>query len=114
MVCFNLPKSFTNHVCSVELPSLKDVEGASNVTSTTDIAKFCEFFDKAADDDILQGKAKCTSNNEKALEGDDGGEENSGSSSGSNNDDDDDAAGILNVNMAVLSLAVVFGVAQLL
>jgi hypothetical protein len=98
----------------VELPSLKDVRGASNVTSTTDIADFCEFFDKAADDDILQGEAKCTSNNKDALEGSDGGEENSGSGSGSSSDDDDDAAGIINVNMAVLSLAVVFGVAQLL
>ncbi|KAH8169158.1 hypothetical protein LIA77_11284 [Sarocladium implicatum] len=98
----------------VELPSLQNVEGSSNVTSTTDIAKFCEFFDKAADDGILNGKAKCTSDNEKALEGGDGGKENDGSSSGSDDEDDDDAAGILNVNMAVLSLAVVFGVAQLL
>lgn len=98
----------------VELPSLKNVEGASNVTSTTDIKDFCEFFDKASDDGTLQGDAKCTSNNDDALEGDEGGEENDGSSSSSNDDDDDDAAGILNVNMAVLSLAVVFGVAQLL
>jgi hypothetical protein len=97
----------------VELPSLKDVKGASNVTSTTDIKTFCEFFNKASDDGILQGEAKCTSNNKKALEGEDGGEENGGSNSSSNNDDDD-AAGIINVNMAVLSLAVVFGVAQLL
>lgn len=96
----------------VELPSLNDVKGAANVTSTTDIKSFCEFFDKAKSDGILQGEAKCTSNNTKALEGDDGGETNDGSSSGSK--DDDDAAGIINVNMAVLSLAVVFGVAQLL
>lgn len=96
----------------VELPSLKDVKGASNVTSTTDIKSFCDFFDKASSNGILQGKAKCTSNNKQALSGGDGGETNSGSSSGKKGDDD--AAGILNVNMAVLSLAVVFGVAQLL
>jgi hypothetical protein len=99
----------------VELPSLKDVKGASNVTSSTDIKDFCEFFDNAKEDGILQGEdSKCTSNNDKALEGEEGGETNDGSSSGSSSDDDDDAAGIINVNMAVLSLAVVFGVAQLL
>lgn len=111
-----MSRPITNSFPSVKLPSLKDVKGASNVTSTTDIEDFCKFFDKASDDDVLQGEAKCTSNNDKALEGEEGGDESSGSggSSSNNSNDDEDAAGVLNVNMAVLGLAVVFGVAQLL
>lgn len=102
----------------VKMPDLKDVKGSSNVTSTTDIKSFCEFFEEAKSKGDIQGQAKCTFNNKDALKGDtDGGQQANGSdSSGSSgsSDDKDDAAGLLNVNMAVLGLALVFGVAQLL
>jgi hypothetical protein len=105
----------------VKLPELKDVKGSSIVSSTTDIKDFCEFFEDAKSKGDIQGEAECTFNNKDALKGDtDGGEkaDGSGSSDDSSDDsgssDEDDAAGILNVNMAVLGLALVFGVAQLL
>lgn len=96
---------------TVELPKLNDVLGTVTVTSTTDISDFCKFFDDASDDDKIQGKEKCTSNNKKALEGGDGGDESTGSSG--SDDDDTDAAGIVNVNMAMLGLAAFAGLAQL-
>lgn len=106
---------------SVEMPALKDVKGSVNVTSTTDISDFCDFFDEAAEDGRIQGEASCKSDNADALEGGEGGEEN-GSSGGGNDDsdsdssegDDDSAAGVFSVNFAVLGLALVAGVAQLL
>lgn len=93
------------------MPKLDRVEGAVDVSSTTDISDFCDFFTKADDDGKIAGGAKCTSNNEKANEGEDGGDESSGSSS---SDDDDSAAGIMGVNTALLSMALVAGIAQLL
>lgn len=96
----------------VELPKLARIEGTANVTSTTDIAEFCEYFEDLEDDDSIDGDLRCTSNNDDALDG-----EADKGDSGSNrdsNDDDDDAAGNVGVNMAVLGLAVVFGIVQLL
>jgi len=101
---------------SVELPELDNVKGSSNVTSTKDIKDFCQFWDDAKDDGKIEGKSECTSKNKKALEGGKGGEKADGSSDGSSEDDDDeeDAAGSLSVNYAIMGLAAIFGVAQLL
>lgn len=102
------------------MPELKDVRGSVNVTSTTDISDFCDFFDEAGKDGRIRGEESCKSENENALEGGEGGSENGGSSGGSGNDNssgsdnEEGAAGIFGVNFAVLGLALVAGVAQLL
>lgn len=99
----------------VKLPSLKTVSGTVNVQSTTDISNFCDPFNKLKDDGGIEGENNCKSNNKEANEGKDGGESKSGNSSGddSKSDDDEDAAGIVSVNMAVLGLTLVVGLAQL-
>jgi hypothetical protein len=97
------------------MPALDDVKGSANVSSTTDIAEFCDFFDKAEKDGRIQGKSNCDSQNEDALSGgNNGGSNNGGSGSGSDNSDDEGSAGVLGVNFVVLGLAMVAGVAQLL
>lgn len=96
----------------VELPKLDQVSGSVVVTSTTDIADFCKFFNDLKDDKKIDGKEQCTSNNKKANEGKDGGDATEGSSE-SNDSDDDSAAGMVSINMAVLALAGVAAVAQL-
>jgi hypothetical protein len=66
------------------MPALDDVKGSANVSSTTDIAEFCDFFDKAEKDGRIQGKSNCDSQNEDALSGgNNGGSNNGGSGSGS-------------------------------
>jgi hypothetical protein len=97
----------------VELPKLDQVSGSVVVTSTTDIADFCKFFNDLKKDNKIDGKNQCTSNNKKANEGKDGGDATEGSSESSDNDDDDSAAGMVSINMAVLALAGVAAVAQL-
>lgn len=97
---------------SVEMSELKDVKGSVSVSSTTDISDFCDFFDEAKSDGRIQGEEECTSENEDALEGGEGGTESDGSGSGGN--DDEGAAGSLGINFAVLGLAFVAGIAQLL
>ncbi|PHH88950.1 hypothetical protein CDD83_6857 [Cordyceps sp. RAO-2017] len=91
----------------VNLPSLKDVKGSATATSTTDISNFCGRFDKLKSDGNIRGKMSCTSNNKNANEGD-------GSGGQSNSDKEKDAAGIVNVNTALLGLALFAAVAQLL
>jgi hypothetical protein len=99
----------------VDLPSLEEIRGTATVTSTTDIQEFCDYFKEIEDNGNIDAEAKCTSNNDDALENGEGGEEDTGSTSGnSDNEDDDGAAAGLSVNMAVLGLAVVAGLAQLL
>lgn len=95
----------------VELPKLNDVSGSVNVSSTTDIKDFCGFFDDAKDDGSIRGEEKCTSNNKEANEGGAEGGENADGSSG---DNAEDAAGIISVNSALLGLAAIAGLAQLL
>jgi hypothetical protein len=99
----------------VDLPSLEEIKGTADVTSTTDIQEFCDYFQDLKDNGNVDGGSDCTSNNEDALEGGEGGETDTGSTSGNSDDEDDDgAAAGLSVNMAVLGLAVVAGLAQLL
>lgn len=91
------------------MPELRDVKGSVTVSSTTDISDFCDFFDKAKDDDRIQGKEECTSKNSNALEGGKGGEESDGKDK-----DEESAAGNISVSSAVLGLALIAGIAQLL
>jgi len=98
----------------VELPKLDSVRGSVTVTSTTDIEAFCGFFDKAKDDGKIEGSEKCSWNNPEANEGGDKGTESSGSSGGGSEGDDDSAAGSVGVSMAMLGLAAVAGLVQLL
>jgi hypothetical protein len=97
----------------VELPKLDTVRGSVTVTSTTDIEAFCGFFDDAKKEGKIEGSEKCSWNNPEANSGGDKGEESDGSSSDENKDDDS-AAGSVGVSMAVLSLAAVAGLVQLL
>lgn len=100
------------------MPSLSDVRGSANVSSTTDIEDFCKFFDDAASNNQIQGESNCDSENEEALEGgqsdSDDDSSSGGGSNGSGNDDDEGSAGFLGVNFVVLGLSLVAGVAQLL
>jgi hypothetical protein len=98
----------------VELPELSEVAGSVEVTSTTDISDFCDFFDDAKSNGDIQGEMNCTSNNDDALEGESGGESSRGGGDDDDSEDEDDAAGIIHANMGMLAIAVVFGVAQLL
>jgi hypothetical protein len=100
-------------ILRVELPKLDSVRGSVTVTSTTDIEAFCGFFDDAKSDGKIEGSEKCSWNNPEANSGGDKGEESDGSSSDENKDDDS-AAGSVGVSMAVLSLAAVAGLVQLL
>lgn len=101
---------------SVEMPALDDVKGSANVSSTTDIEDFCQFFDDAEADGRIQGKSNCDSENDDALEGGNNGGSGSGGSGGSSDDSEDDegSAGLLGVNFVVLGLSLVAGIAQLL
>jgi len=101
----------------VELPKLNDVKGSVNVTSTADISDFCDFFDNAKSDGKIQGQESCTSKNPDAESGSAGGGQSNGSGgSGDNGDNGDDggAAGITSVNMALLGLTLLAGLAQFL
>lgn len=88
------------------MDSLKDVKGSAHATSTTDIQKFCNFFDKLKADGSIRGKESCTSNNKNANEG--------GAGGSSSTNQEKDAAGMVSVNMALLGLAVFAGFAQML
>lgn len=96
------------------MPALDDVKGSANVSSTTDIAEFCQFFDDAEDDGRIQGKSNCDSENEEALEGGNNGSSGNGSGDSDDSDDDEGSAGLLGVNFVVLGLSLVAGIAQLL
>lgn len=103
---------------TVEIPELSTVTGSVNVTSSTDIEEFCEFFDDAKARGDIQGEEDCTSEDPDAIGEDaDGGSGNSGGSNSDNTtetDNEEAAAGILGVNMAVLTVAVLAGLTQLL
>lgn len=105
----------------VELPKLKLVNGTVTVTSSTDIEEFCKFFDDAAKDKLIKGEEKCTWNNPEANQdgSEDKGQSNSGGSGGkggsSNSEGDGEgAAGSLRASVAMLGLALVAGLTQLL
>ncbi|WYZ41344.1 hypothetical protein EsH8_V_000239 [Colletotrichum jinshuiense] len=95
----------------VELPALEDVKGAFDTQSTGDIDTSCDVFNKMEGRQI-QGDYKCRSNNTKANED---GNSDGGSAGGSGSQNGSDgAAGIVSVNTAILSVALLFGLVQLL
>ncbi|CAI4215334.1 unnamed protein product [Parascedosporium putredinis] len=95
----------------IELPSLDDVKGAFDVSSTQDISEDCATFKKLAPKSSggngkIQGSFECTSNNANA---------NKGGKGGSSSDDDEDAAGILGVPLSLIaSVAALGALVQLL
>lgn len=96
----------------IELPSLDDVKGAFDVSSTEDISEDCSVFKKLAPKSSggngkIQGSFECSSNNANANKG--------GKGSDSSDDDEDDAAGILGVPISLIaSVAALGALVQLL
>ncbi|KAG5998722.1 hypothetical protein E4U52_005684 [Claviceps spartinae] len=95
---------------TVEIPKLDDISGSVTVTSTTDISEFCGFFDGLKTKGLIRGKESCTSNNAKANEGGSGGTSGGKKSS----DDGESAATGVSVSTAMLCVAAMAGLAQLL
>ncbi|KAM0333357.1 hypothetical protein ACHAQA_002018 [Verticillium albo-atrum] len=96
---------------SVELPSLDDARGAFDVRSTENIDDSCSVFDDMESRQI-RGEYNCRGGDENANEANstDGGSSNGGSG----NSDDDSASSMLGTNMAALvTVAVIGGIAQL-
>lgn len=92
------------------MPKLNSVNGLANASSTTDIQEFCKFFDSLKSANKIKGSgSKCTSNYKNANGG-----SNNTSSGNNTSSNDDSAAGFVGVNVAVLGLALVAGVAHLL
>ncbi|KAH6609519.1 hypothetical protein Trco_002865 [Trichoderma cornu-damae] len=101
---------------SVELPSLKDVEGGVTVYSTTDISAFCGFFDDAkSKQKIIKGTESCKSNVKAANEGGSDGDSSTsnGSNSNSTSNQPDSSVAALGVNTVILGASVLAGMAQL-
>ncbi|KAF4810512.1 Protein ecm33 [Colletotrichum siamense] len=93
----------------VSIPALDDVKGAFDLQSTGDIDTSCDVFNKMEGKQI-QGEYTCRSNNTNANSDSGTG----GSAGGTKSGGSEGAAGIVSVNTAVLSLAIVGGLAQLL
>ncbi|KAM7185825.1 putative cell wall protein [Rhypophila sp. PSN 637] len=96
----------------IELPSLNDVKGAFDISSTTDIKDDCDVFQKLSrtgGGGQIQGTFKCESDNEKANEDTGSGTSGGGSSS----DKEDSAAGVV-FNTALFALSAFAGVSMLL
>ena len=102
------------------MPELNRVSGTAEVSTTSTEEDFCKFFEGAKDDGVIRGGADCTFDNEDANEGGEteGGRKTDGSSSKSSDSEDEDdaadAAGIVGINTALMGLALIAGVAQLL
>jgi hypothetical protein len=109
--------NFGGNFEEIDMPKLNRVSGTAEVSTTSTKEDFCKFFEKADDDGVIRGGADCTFDNEDANEGGEteGGRKTDGSSS-SNDDskDEEDAAGIVGVNTALVGLALIAGIAQLL
>ncbi|KAJ0342099.1 hypothetical protein COL922a_001488 [Colletotrichum nupharicola] len=93
----------------VSIPALDDVKGAFDLQSTGNIDTSCDVFNKMEGKQI-QGKYTCRSNNTNANSDSGTG----GSAGGTKSGGSEGAAGVVSVNTAVLSLAIVGGLAQLL
>ncbi|CAK7219146.1 cell wall protein Ecm33 [Sporothrix bragantina] len=113
----NMRGNFTD----IELPSLSDVKGAFDIVSTGDISASCATFKKLAPSSQggngdIQGKYTCESNNAEANS--DTNPTSTGSSSGSSatgsSGNGNAAAGISVNSLAVLGLAGVAVIAQML
>lgn len=97
---------------SIDMPKLDSVDGTAELATTSKNETFCNFWEDNADK--VRADVDCKFDNEDANEGGEteGGRSASGSSGSS--DDEEDAAGIVGVNTALVGLALVAGVAQLL
>lgn len=102
-----------NRLYRIDFPKLDTVRGTSTVASTSDDEEVCEFFEgRAKDDNVIAAKNNCEYDNQDANEGGDS-SQGSGKSRGGGGGDDD-AAGMVSVNSALLGLALIAGVAQML
>lgn len=109
---------------SIELPALNDVKGAFDIVSTGDISDSCATFKKLAPSSQggngdIQGSYTCQSNNAQAnsnptATGSSSGSSSTGSSSSGSGDKGSAAAGISVNSLAVLGLAGVAVIAQML
>ncbi|KAI6784360.1 GPI-anchored cell wall organization protein Ecm33 [Emericellopsis cladophorae] len=109
--------NFGGNFEEIDMPELNRVSGTADVSTTSTEEDFCKFFEKADDDGVIRGGADCTFDNEDANQGGEteGGRKTDGSSSsGDDSGDNEDAAGIVGVNTALMGLALIAGVAQLL
>jgi hypothetical protein len=106
---------------SIEFPSLNDVKGAFDISSTNDISAACDSFQKLAPTkqgggNQIQGIYHCESNNAQANSDTGGNTSTSGTTgggSGGSGKGGNSAAGVA-VNAAMLGLAVVGGLVALL
>lgn len=98
---------------SIDMPKLDLVKGTAELATTSKNDTFCNFWEDNSDK--VSGDTDCKFDNEDANQGGEteGGRSASGSGSGSG-DDDEDAAGIVGVNTALMGLAFIAGIAQLL
>jgi hypothetical protein len=98
---------------SASFPELIQVRGTINVTSSTQNSTFCDAINDL--DGTTDAELTCHDNQQDAVSEENGGTGSSGNGSGGDdNDDDDNAAGIVGVNMAILGVAAVAGLVQLL
>lgn len=102
----------------VDFPSLNDVKGAFDVSSTNDISGACDKFQKLAPSKQggggqIQGVYHCESNNAQANSDTGGNTSSSGTTGGGGKSGGNSAAGVA-INAAMLGLAVVGGMVALL
>ncbi|KAF3344392.1 Protein ecm33 like protein [Verticillium longisporum] len=100
---------------SVELPSLDDARGAFDVRSTQSIDESCKFFDDMEGRQI-RGEYNCRGGDENANEANSTSGGSSGNNGGSsNNNNNGSGSAMLGTNMAALvTVAVIGGLAQLM
>ncbi|KAL9944937.1 hypothetical protein ACHAQF_002247 [Verticillium nonalfalfae] len=99
---------------SVELPSLDDARGAFDVRSTENIDESCKFFDDMEGRQI-RGEYNCRGGDENANEANSTSGGSSGNGGSSNNNNNGSGSAMLGTNMAALvTVAVIGGLAQLM
>lgn len=111
-----IPASSLLHVLiivnSIEFPSLNDVKGAFDISSTTDIQADCDEFKKLSrtgGGGQIQGTFKCESDNENANS-----DTGTGTSAGGSGSGKKDAAAGLVLNTALLAVSGFAGISMLL
>merc|ERR1712000_425525 len=97
---------------SIDMPNLDSVKGTAELATTSQNDTFCNFWEDNSDK--ISGETDCKFDNEDANQGGETEGGRSASGSGSGSDDDEDAAGIVGVNTALMGLAFIAGIAQLL
>ncbi|KAL2170339.1 hypothetical protein VTG60DRAFT_4925 [Thermothelomyces hinnuleus] len=102
----------------ISFPSLDNVKGAVDISSTADIRKSCEKLSEFAPrsqggDGKIEGVFTCTANNDKANEDTDQSTSGSGQVDGSDENDENSASGVV-LNAALFGLVAVAAVASAL